>query len=139
MNYDFPIITRIEDVLPHIEGFDEIIVAEREGYKVINYMVSTPRLWERSHGWEVRRECRGLIFDDEGRLISRPFHKFFNLGEKEETLPNNVDVTELHHILDKMDGSMGGKSNNDWIVDPVAQAELTRMIDDICEYLYLRM
>jgi RNA ligase len=106
MNYDFPIITRIEDVLPHIEGFDEIIVAEREGYKVINYMVSTPRLWERSHGWEVRRECRGLIFDDEGRLISRPFHKFFNLGEKEETLPNNVDVTELHHILDKMDGSM---------------------------------
>jgi RNA ligase len=106
MYYEFPIINTLQDVLPHIEGFDEIIVAERDGYKVVNYMVSTPRLWERSHGWEVRRECRGLIFDDEGRLISRPFHKFFNLGEKEETLPNNVDVTELHHILDKMDGSM---------------------------------
>lgn len=106
MHYDFPIITRIEDVLPHIEGFDEIIIAEREGYKVINYMVSTPRLWERTPGWEIRRECRGIIFDENGHIMSRPFHKFFNLGEKEETLPQHIDITRNHVVMDKMDGSM---------------------------------
>jgi RNA ligase len=37
-------------------------------------------------------------------VISRPFHKFFNLNEKEET--RNVDWTEPHHVLNKLDGSM---------------------------------
>lgn len=106
MHYIFPAIHTINDVLPHIEGFDEIIVAEREGYKVINYMVSTPRLWDRTPGWEIRRECRGLIFDDTGHIMSRPFHKFFNLGEKEETLAQRVDIRRKHVVLDKMDGSM---------------------------------
>lgn len=32
MNYYFPEIRTIDDVLPHIEGRDEFIVAEREGY-----------------------------------------------------------------------------------------------------------
>lgn len=107
MNYQFPIIRNISDVLPHIEGYEEIIVAERDGYKVVNYMVSTPRLWEREPGWEVRRECRGIIFDSvTGDLISRPFHKFFNANEKPETQLDQLDMSREHAIFDKIDGSM---------------------------------
>ena len=32
MHYTFPEIRTINDVLPHIEGREEFIVAEREGY-----------------------------------------------------------------------------------------------------------
>jgi RNA ligase len=37
-------------------------------------------------------------------VISRPFHKFFNLNEKEDT--RNVDWSRSHTVLDKLDGSM---------------------------------
>ena len=39
MNYDFPVIKNISDVLPAIEGRDEFVVAEKDGYNVINYNV----------------------------------------------------------------------------------------------------
>lgn len=110
MNYDFPIIQHINDVLPHIEGFDEIIVADRGWYKVVNYMVSTPRLWEISGpddlGALIRRECRGIIFDADGWLLSRPIHKGFNLNEKPETQQHQLDWTKLEAIQEKRDGSM---------------------------------
>lgn len=111
MNYEFPYIQNIDDVLPHIEGFDEIIVAEREGYKVINYMVSMPKTFVMEgpddHAGAIRRECRGLIFCDRtGRLLSRPFHKFFNVNEKEETQDHLIDLSKPHVIMEKMDGSM---------------------------------
>jgi len=79
MNYEFPLIRNISDVLPAIEGRDEFIVAEKEGYTVINYNVmmadtfpditvedyiihsSTEAL--ESYYAATRRECRGIIFD----------------------------------------------------------------------------
>jgi RNA ligase len=39
-------------------------------------------------------------------LISRPYHKFFNIGEKQETHLNKVNLNEPHVILEKLDGSM---------------------------------
>lgn len=49
--------------------------------------------------------CRGLVVDDEGFVVARPFPKFFNLEEWEgmgKTLPpGRFEVTE------KMDGSLG--------------------------------
>jgi len=118
MNYEFPIIERIEDVLPAIEGRDEFIVAERPGYKVINYNVGFEDTFTidendlmENYGKMIpkgvmRRECRGLIFYTDGRLMSRPFHKFFNVGEREETLVHNLDLSAPHVIMEKMDGSM---------------------------------
>jgi len=45
--------------------------------------------------------CRGLIVDDTGLIIGRPFSKFFNLEEIKNPLPiENFEVTE------KMDGSL---------------------------------
>ena len=110
MNYQFPVIRHISDVLPHIEGRDEFVVAEREGYTVINYVVAMADTFNMS-GFDdltgaIRRECRGLIFDRDGNLMSRPFHKFFNVNEREETQTHVVDMSQPHVIMEKMDGSM---------------------------------
>ena len=110
MRYTFPIIRHLDDVLPHIQGREEFIVAEREGYTVVNYVVAMADTFDMTDrddvGGAVRRECRGLIFDADGNLMSRPFHKFFNVNEREETQAHAVDMTESHVVMEKMDGSM---------------------------------
>jgi RNA ligase len=110
MNYQFPEIRHISDVLPHIEGRDEFVVAEREGYTVINYVVAMADTFDMTGpddlGGAIRRECRGLIFDRAGNIMSRPFHKFFNINEREETQAHCVDISQPHVIMEKMDGSM---------------------------------
>ena len=110
MNYDFPEIKTIQDVLPHISGRDEFRVMDKDWYTVINYMVSLEKtfLWDENDpiGSAVRRECRGLTFDKEGKLICRKYHKFFNVGEKEETQLNKINLYEPHIVLSKLDGSL---------------------------------
>jgi RNA ligase len=112
MNYDFPEINHIDDVIPHIEDLPEFKVMVKDWYTVINYMVAFDETFSlvrgRSHhNMKIRRECRGLIFDTEtGNLISRPYHKFFNVGEREETAINKVNLYEPHVVLEKLDGSM---------------------------------
>lgn len=120
MNYDFPIIKHIDDVLPHIANNPEFIVAERDGFTVIMYAVSGPDTFppiktaggtarmrrEREHAKAVLRECRGIVFDHTGKLLSRRLHKFFNANEREETQAFNIDLSRPHVILEKLDGSM---------------------------------
>lgn len=123
MNYEFPNITNISEVLPAIEGREEFVVAEKDGYTVINYNVmmsdtfpdvvlpSVDRFGERNFGdydiAAIRRELRGIIFDAKtGDIIRRPFHKFFNVNEREETQDHVVDLSRPHAILEKLDGSM---------------------------------
>lgn len=118
MFYNFPRIETINDVLPAIEGRDEFVVADKGDYIVINYNVGFSDTFDidendmmANHGraiakGEMRRECRGLIFYPSGRLMSRPFHKFFNIGEREETQVRNIDLSKPHVIMEKMDGSM---------------------------------
>jgi RNA ligase len=111
ITYDFPQINHINDVLPHISGKEEFRVMEKDWYTVVNYAVA----FEDTFQWDdtdrvgsaVRRECRGLIFNTEtGNLVSRPYHKFFNAGEKEETQLNKINLYEPHVVLEKLDGSM---------------------------------
>ena len=108
MHYKFPKITHINDVLPAIEGRDEFIVAQKDGYQVVNYVVmmedSFPAVEDVNSA--IRRECRGLVFNLEGNLINRRYHKFFNVNERDETRFEKVDFTQPHVILDKLDGSM---------------------------------
>jgi RNA ligase len=109
MNYDFPQIKTIDDVLPHISGREEFLVMEKEGYTVIKYAVAFEDTfqWDSNDpvGSAIRRECRGITFDAEGNLICRKFHKFFNVGEKEETQLNKINLYEPHIVLEKLDGS----------------------------------
>jgi RNA ligase len=109
MNYDFPQIKTIDDVLPHISGREEFLVMEKEGYTVIKYAVAFEDTfqWDSNDpvGSAIRRECRGITFDTKGNLICRKYHKFFNVGEKEETQLNKINLYEPHIVLEKLDGS----------------------------------
>ena len=125
MNYAFPKIYNIDDVLWAIKDSPEFIVAEKDGYKVVNYVVAThetfPNINLEAEGESVstffdsvrdivraiiRRECRGLIFDMEGNLINRRYHKFFNVNERDETQIDKIGWNKPHVILEKLDGSM---------------------------------
>lgn len=120
MFYEFPTIEHIDDIRPAIEGRPEFVIAERDGYQVVNYLVSMDDTFppiktsggsakmrrEQSLLKAIRRELRGIIFDTDGKIISRRLHKFFNVNEREETLVNNIDFSEPHVILEKLDGSM---------------------------------
>ena len=121
MKYKFPTITHIDDVLPALEGRDEFVIANREEdeYQVVNYNVNFHDTFDidvsdgykTQHGEYVskgvmRRECRGIIFDKDGYLISRPVHKFFNVSERSETDLARLDLSNYHTIMEKVDGSM---------------------------------
>jgi RNA ligase len=80
----------------------------RPGFSVFNYNVAFadtfPPVVDRDSA--ILRELRGLIFDTKGKVISRRFHKFFNMNEREETAAENVNWGRKYWIMDKLDGSM---------------------------------
>lgn len=53
-------------------------------------------------------QCRGLIADKEGNIVSRPFPKFFNLGESVKSGENRPSLPdEPFEVYEKLDGSLG--------------------------------
>lgn len=64
-------------------------------------------LWD-----EVLKTTRGLVTDDKGNIIARPFKKFFNLEESKHT------PTEEFEVFTKEDGSLGiiFYYKNEWII-----------------------
>jgi len=64
-------------------------------------------LWD-----DVTLSCRGLVTDNRGKVIARPFKKFFNIEEKQHTPTEEFDVYE------KMDGSLGILFNykGEWVL-----------------------
>lgn len=110
MSQSFPQIRTIDDVLPHIEGRDEFVVKSREQFIIVDYVHIESDTFdvdpENPLTGMIRRECRGMLFDKSGKLISRAFNKFFNLNEREETMLENIDFSKPHRVMTKMDGSM---------------------------------
>lgn len=70
-------------------------------YQILNYTekATYTRAWD-----EVTTQCRGLIIDDAGRVVARPWPKFFNHGEHPE---GDLDLTAPVEVTDKEDGSLG--------------------------------
>lgn len=64
-------------------------------------------LWD-----EVTLSCRGLVTDDKGNVVTRPFRKFFNIEEGKHT------PTEYFEVYEKVDGSLITvfNYNGEWIV-----------------------
>lgn len=120
MKYQFPIIENIEQVRKAIEGCSEFVEYNRGTHIVFNYHVAfedsfppvktsggSAKMREQAeYDKSVRRECRGLIFSPEGKIISRRLHKFFNMNERQETDEKNIDWSQPHFLLEKLDGSM---------------------------------
>jgi len=82
--------------------FDEGLVVKQTHptlpLTIWNYSLKTQydNLWD-----EVTLQARGLVTDENGNVVARPFKKFFNLEEKKFTPSKEFDVYE------KMDGSLG--------------------------------
>lgn len=132
MHYKFPRIEHLDDVRPAIEGRDEFVIAERDWGYVVNYLVAMTDtfpevntvhiangdqqlrgdygdpIFETNDDYyaAIRRECRGLLFDKQGKIMARRLHKFFNVNERDETQVNKIDLSQPHVILEKLDGSM---------------------------------
>jgi tRNA splicing ligase len=99
-NYSFDDFIELTKKKEEIKCKEEII----DGQKVyiFSYMVSM----ENTFDSDLARECRGIVFDENKNCICRPFHKFFNVGEKEFTLPDKIDWNNIDHVGIKHDGSM---------------------------------
>jgi len=107
LGYKFPFIYKFDQIKHIFEGNENYIIAYKDGYTVINYVRAGkdthPIVENDEHA--ILREARGLIFDSvTGRVIARRFHKFFNLGEREDVM--EIDLSKPHVIMDKLDGSM---------------------------------
>ena len=98
----YPTISHVDDVLPHIQGREEFVHAIREGYSVIDYNFARADSFDDP----VRLECRGIKFAPDGRILARPLAKFFNVGERPDTQPHQLDFDQPHVVMEKMDGSM---------------------------------
>ena len=59
-----------------------------------------------SHWTPVTLACRGLILDDHGAIVARPFPKFFNLEELVRA-GHSVPLDSNWTATEKMDGSLG--------------------------------
>lgn len=70
---------------------------------IYNYTpaVQYNRAWD-----DVTRNCRGLILDDEGNIVARPFPKFFNYGET-DMYDEEITPDTSVQAYDKLDGSLG--------------------------------
>lgn len=104
----FAEITHIDQVREVIGDSEFFRIYTKDGYSVANYISIVAKFPDWSEGREsaIMRECRGLLFcNDTGKILRRPFEKFHNLGEREETRYENLDWSTFE-VYDKLDGSM---------------------------------
>ena len=52
---------------------------------------------------DLERECRGITFDKNGNIVSRPLHKFFNINQNEKSRIENINYNGISYIGDKFD------------------------------------
>lgn len=106
----YPTIKTLDDILPHIQHMKNEFCVSRDafGNTIIFYNVLPDReLWFNEQSGAFFQECRGITFDAQGNIVSRPFHKFFNYGEVEcNTKKHLNDNSPLDKLLEKRDGSM---------------------------------
>jgi RNA ligase len=114
MKYRFPVIRSIDDIENHRDSglIHEAFKCGRRdnGTMVYDYAYMDNHVFppiDATPFASVARELRGITFDARtGELLSRPYQKFFNAGEREEVLAQHIPFGEPHHVLDKLDGSM---------------------------------
>ena len=106
----FPIINHLDELRAQVGHQPEIgFITNEFGYTIVSYIISTGETFTgENQNWA--RECRGITFDSNGKIHSRPLHKFFNIGELPETQMHIVETLmktgHAHRVMDKRDGSM---------------------------------
>jgi RNA ligase len=96
-------IKTIDDIRPHIRPNDGIYFFEDDDFIVCRYTSALPTTFQSAEDLE----CRCMIFSRKtGELLSRTFHKFFNLGERQSL--HQIDLSQGAWLENKLDGSMIG-------------------------------
>lgn len=70
---------------------------------ILNYSKTCQfeKVWD-----EISLSCRGLVVNGEGKIIARPFKKFFNKEELEnDSSLGKIPTNESFEVFEKMDGS----------------------------------
>jgi len=92
----------LKEVLKEIEDNKFFKVIERDNFLKVSYRFNAPFVFDTP----LKRELRGITFDKKtGNVVSRPFHKFFNLNEAEESKEERLKGREFV-FREKLDGTM---------------------------------
>lgn len=93
--------------------------------------VQYENLWD-----DVTEQCRGLVTDNKGNIVARPFRKFWNLEEHDI---NELPI-ESFEVTEKMDGSfiIGFFYNDEFIVASRGSFTSSQAVD-ACKILFDEM
>ncbi|UTS52093.1 hypothetical protein [Synechococcus phage BUCT-ZZ01] len=125
-----------EEALKAIEHKKEFTVIEKNFYSVIDYNVTTSDTFKGSDAREDMILCnlRGTAFDESGRIISLPLHKFHNLNECDGYLDHQIDFSKRESVMLKMDGSMiriiPDGMNSFVFGTRAGETDVSKMVDD---------
>lgn len=95
----------------NLEAFEDLV---RHGYlkkaekgDLVLYGYTDQTTFERAWQTKYTLHARGIIFNKKtGKLVAKPFPKFFNLGEMENVSLLNLPK-EPYEVFEKADGSLG--------------------------------
>ena len=92
----------LKEALKEVEGNKYFKVLEDGDLIKVSYRFNAPKVFDSP----LKRELRGITFNRKsGKVVSRPFHKFFNLNEHPETDQNALMDREFV-FRQKLDGTM---------------------------------
>lgn len=85
---------------------DQNVISERKHPETELWIYNYTKRCQYDQSWdEITVQCRGLILDAEGKVVAKPFKKFFNY---EEYLRENKEIPhESFEVYEKYDGSLG--------------------------------
>lgn len=99
----FPIVRTIDDIQPSVAHVSEIKFHRQPNNVTVGcYMFMDDETFSSPESLE----CRGIAFDEAGLVVSRPLHKFFNLGEKSWLSVDRLRHRKVARVMEKLDGSM---------------------------------
>lgn len=100
----FKTVHTINDVRPVVADKKEIrFLAQPQGVTIGCYLFADSKTFDSPEALE----CRGIAFGSDGQIVSRPLHKFFNVGEKDWLTPDNLLARDdVAAVFEKLDGSM---------------------------------
>ena len=85
---------------PMIRFKEEIV--DGKSYTIVSYMIADKSYWDTP----LADETRGITFEtDTGKCVSRPFLKFFNVGERADTDQASV-ARDFVQCFEKRDGCL---------------------------------
>lgn len=91
----------LDEALKALDGREEFAVKRRDGLVIINYLITLPDSFD-----GIRENFRGITFNEAtGEIVSLPFHKFYNVNQKEHTQIHRIGK-QTGLVFEKFDGTM---------------------------------